>query len=359
MPRPTSSAIAIASFLHKVEPNFPQTALVTGGAGFIGSHLVDALLGLGCSVRVLDDFSTGNRANLEAARHRVDVIADSILNAKAVAEAVAGVQTVFHLAALPSVQRSVEAPLPTHEVCARGTLEVLDASRRAGVQRVVYAASSSAYGDTPGRVRSESEPVSPMSPYAAAKLAGEHYCRCFTTTYGLQTVRLRFFNIFGPRQRADSPYSGVIARFIATMVRQEQPTIFGDGRQSRDFTFVANAVQAMLRAAGAPQAVGNVYNVGTGANTNLLDVVSELNALLGTNISPEFAPARTGDVRQSQADISQARRDLGFEPAVSFREGLRQTLDAYRQQENGRPEAASRPTPPSPDARLPVVSANQ
>jgi UDP-glucose 4-epimerase len=299
------------------------THLVTGGAGFIGSHLVEALVGAGHAVRVLDDFSTGRSENLQDVADRVEVIDGSITDTRTVLAAVAGVQMVFHLAALPSVQRSVEAPLPTHEVCARGTLEVLDASRRGGVRRVVYAASSSAYGDTPGTLRAESDPISPMSPYAAAKLAGEHYCRSFSTTYGLETVRLRFFNIFGPRQRADSPYSGVIARFIGMMTEGQRPTIFGDGLQSRDFTFVANAVHALVRAAETPEVSGNVYNIGTGATTNLVDLVGQLNALLGTHLAPVHAVPRAGDVLLSRADIRRAQRELGYRPTVSFREGLR------------------------------------
>ncbi|MBY0525329.1 MAG: SDR family oxidoreductase [Gemmataceae bacterium] len=306
------------------------THLITGGAGFIGSHLADALVTAGETVRILDDLSTGRRDNLSEVDGRIEMLTGCVTDQGVVATAVKGVDTVFHLAALPSVQRSVEAPYPTHEVCARGTLEVLEACRRSGVRRVVYAASSSAYGDTPGTVRLESDPVAPLSPYAAAKLAGEHYCRAFTTTYGLETVRLRFFNIFGPRQRADSPYSGVIPRFTAMMAEGRRPTIFGDGRQSRDFTFVSNAVQALQLAAEAPAASGNVYNVGAGANTSLLDLVRHLNELLGTDIEPVFAETRAGDVRHSRADIARAQQDLGYRPTVSFPKGLERTLDAYR-----------------------------
>jgi UDP-glucose 4-epimerase len=215
-------------------------------------------------------------------------------------------------------------------VCATGTLRVLDAARQQGVRRVIYAASSSAYGDTPGAVRTEDDPVAPLSPYAAAKLAGEHYCRCFTAVYGLETVRLRFFNIFGPRQDARSPYSGVIALFIAAMSAGRAPVIHGDGLQSRDFTAVENAVQAMRKAAEAPAAVGHVYNIGNGGSTTVLELVNQLNQLLGTNIRPTHGPARAGDVRHSQADISRARRDFGYNPTVSFREGLQRTLQAYQ-----------------------------
>jgi UDP-glucose 4-epimerase len=307
-----------------------QQCLVTGGAGFIGSHLVEGLLARGHQVRVLDDLSTGKLANLRAVEGRVEVIQGSITDPAAVARAVQGREVVYHLAALPSVARSVEEPVLSHEVCATGTVRVLDAARRAGVRRVVYAASSSAYGDIPGAVRREDEPVSPMSPYAAAKLAGEHYCRCFTTVYGLQTVRLRFFNIFGPRQDPKSPYTGVIALFLAAMAEGRTPRVDGDGLQSRDFTYVENAVQAVMKAADAPAAVGNVYNIGNGGSTTVLDLIKHLNQLLGSNIKPEFGPPRPGDVRHSQADISRARADLGYEPVVSFVEGLRRTLDAYR-----------------------------
>lgn len=301
--------------------------LVTGGAGFIGSHLVEGLLGQGDRVRVLDDLSTGKRANLDAVRDRVELVEGSITDLATAEAAVRGCEVVYHLGALPSVARSVEAPLLSHEICATGTVTVLDAARRAGVRRVVYAASSSAYGDTPGAVRTEDDPVAPLSPYAAAKLAGEHYCRCFTAVYGLETVRLRFFNIFGPRQDPKSPYSGVIAIFANLMLEGKAPRIDGDGQQSRDFTYVGNAVQAVMKAATAPAAVGRVYNVGVGGSVSVLQLVEHLNAVLGTDIAPTFGPPRAGDVRHSQADISRTRRDLGYEPTVDFREGLRRTVE--------------------------------
>jgi UDP-glucose 4-epimerase len=305
--------------------------LVTGGAGFIGSHLVEALVGRGDQVRVLDNFSTGKRDNLRAVTGRVEVLDGSITDPAAVRAAANGREYVFHLAALPSVQRSLEDPVTTHEVCATGTLRVLEAAREAGARRVVYAASSSAYGDTPGAVRREEDAVSPMSPYAVAKLAGELYCRSFTQVYGLETVRVRFFNVFGPRQDPHSPYSGVIALFVAAMAEGRAPTVQGDGLQSRDFTYVENAVQAVVRAAEAPAAaVGNVYNIGNGGNTTVLDLVRHLNELLGAAIEPRHGPPRSGDVRHSQADVTRARRDLGYEPRVSFLEGLRRTLEAYR-----------------------------
>jgi UDP-glucose 4-epimerase len=304
--------------------------LVTGGAGFIGSHLVEALAAAGRPVRVLDDFSTGQHANLSHIRPYPEVFTGDVADPAAVERAAAGAGIIFHLAALASVQRSVEDPSATHRACATGTLHVLDAARRAGVRRVIYAASASAYGLPAGDVQTEDEPARPLSPYAAAKLTGELYCHAFAATYGLETVALRFFNIFGPRQRADSPYSGVIALFAQAMLAGRTPTIYGDGLQSRDFTCVTDVVQAMLKAVQVPGVSGRVYNVGTGRSVTVLDLVAVLNKLLGTSLVPGHGPPRAGDVRHSRADISRARRELGYEPAVSFEEGLRQTLDWYR-----------------------------
>jgi UDP-glucose 4-epimerase len=247
----------------------------------------------------------------------------------------AGAEVVFHLGALASVQRSVEAPPESHAICATGTLHVLDAARRHGVRRVVYAASASAYGIPAGEVQSETDPVCPLSPYAAAKPAGEMYAQAFTGSYGLETVRLRFFNIFGPRQRPDSPYSGVISIFTALMAAGKTPVVHGDGLQSRDFTYVGDVVQALLKAADAPGGSGQVYNVGTGRRVTLLDLVATLNRVLGTSLEPGHGPPRAGDVRHSRADISRARRDLGYEPAVSFEEGLRRTVSWYRESAGG------------------------
>jgi UDP-glucose 4-epimerase len=304
--------------------------LVTGGAGFIGSHLTEALVAGGHTARVLDDLSSGNVANLAGVKDRVQLIHGSITAADVVKKAVAGCDVVYHLAALPSVAKSVEQPLASHDVCATGTLTVLDAARLAGVRRVVYAASSSAYGDQPGDVRRETDALIPMSPYAAAKLAGEHYCQCCHAVYGLETVRLRFFNVFGPRQDAKSPYSGVISLFSAAMAKGQAPTVYGDGLQTRDFVYVANVIQALIRASQAPQAVGNVYNIGNGRSVTILELVEHLNRLLGTKLKPIHAPPRAGDVRHSLADISLARRDLNYEPTVSFPDGLSRTLDALR-----------------------------
>src|SRR5438105_7047445 len=301
--------------------------LVTGGAGFIGSHLVDALAAQGKRVRVLDDFSTGLRANLDGIRPRPEIVEADLGDAAAVSKAVAGVSVVYHLGALASVQRSVENPESTHAACATGTLNVLDAARRSGVRRVVYAASSSAYGGFSSQEgQTEETPLQPLSPYAAAKLTGELYAQAFSASYGLETVRLRFFNIFGPRQRADSPYSGVIALFLAGMCQGRAPTVHGDGLQSRDFTYVANAVQALIKAGATAGVSGRVYNIGTGASITILDLVAALNRLLGTRLVPGHGPARPGDVRYSRADITRARHDPGYAPDVSFEEGLKRTL---------------------------------
>ena len=302
--------------------------LVTGGSGFIGSHLVETLTAQDRRVRVFDDFSTGLKSNLDGLR--TEIVTGDLANVESVQRAMEGVNVVYHLGALASVARSVEDPGATHRACNTGTLNVLDAARRAGARRVVYAASSSAYGgrsDPNGQI--EAAPLEPLSPYAAAKLAGELYMQAFAHTYGLETVRLRFFNIFGPRQRADSPYSGVIALFIAAMSAGKSPMVHGDGLQSRDFTYVGNAVQALAKAATAPGVSGRVYNVGTGASITVLDLVAALNRVLGTNLKPTFGPVRAGDVRYSRADISAARRELGYDPDVSFEEGLKRTVDWY------------------------------
>jgi UDP-glucose 4-epimerase len=302
--------------------------LVTGGAGFIGSHLVDAIRALGRPVRVFDDFSTGQAANIAAG---VEVVEGSVTNPAAVEAAVNGCEVVFHLAALASVAKSVEDPPLSHAVCATGTLHVLNAARKAGVRRVVYAGSASAYGGAsdPAGQGEDTELVA-LSPYAAAKLSGEYYCQAFASTFGLETVRLRFFNVFGPRQRPDSPYSGVIAIFTGALSNGRTPTIHGDGLQSRDFVYVSDVADALIRAAETPGVSGRVYNVGTGSSVTLLDLVRELNAILGTKAVPNHGPPRAGDIRHSRAKIDRIRAELGYTPRVSFAEGLRHTLEWYR-----------------------------
>jgi UDP-glucose 4-epimerase len=290
--------------------------------------LTEALVRAGSAVRVFDNFSTGLRSNLDAIQPAPEIIEGDLTDREAVLGAASGADVIFHVGALASVQRSVESPADTHAACATGTLNVLDAARRCGARRVVYAASSSAYGgaSNPDGQLETALPF-PLSPYAAAKLAGELYAGAFAATYGLETVCLRFFNIFGPRQRADSPYSGVIALFIDAMANGRAPTVHGDGLQSRDFTYVDNVVQALKKAAHATMASGNVYNIGTGRSVTVLDLIQALNEILGTKYVPTHGPPRAGDVRYSMANIDKARRDLGYEPTVSFIEGLRRTVE--------------------------------
>jgi UDP-glucose 4-epimerase len=304
--------------------------LVTGGAGFIGSHIATALVERGDQVRVLDNLSTGSRQNLAHAAAKVELIQGDILDRAKVDLAVAGVEVVFHQAAMASVPRSLEQPLDSHAACATGTLQVLDAARRAGVRRVVYAGSSSAYGNEPYSAKRETDLPAPLSPYAAGKLAGEAYCQAFTASFGLETVVIRYFNVFGPRQDPNGEYSAVIPKFVVAMLAGKQPTIFGDGLQSRDFTYVENVVQGNLAAAESPAAAGRILNVACGRQYNLLDLIASINRVLRTQIKPVFKPARAGDVRESLADISTAREILGYEPTIDFDEGLRRSIDYYR-----------------------------
>jgi len=306
------------------------TFLVTGGAGFIGSHIAAALVERGDEVRVLDNLSTGHVNNMASFRDRIEFVEADLLDAPALEQALAGVECVFHQAALASVPRSVDRPLDTNAACVTGTVTLLDAARAAGVRRVVYAASSSAYGDQPTASKRETDMPLPLSPYAAAKLAGEYYCRAFTATYGLATVALRYFNVFGPRQDPKSEYSAVIPRFITAILSGEQPVIYGDGLQSRDFTFVANVVHANLLAATAPEVAGRVLNVANGTQFSLLTLLDSINRLLGTSVKPRHDPPRPGDVRESLADITLARQLLGYECQVGFDEGLRRSIDYYR-----------------------------
>ena len=307
-----------------------RTFLVTGGAGFIGSHIATALVERGDRVRVLDDLSTGHLTNLAHLEGRVEFIQADLNNVPEVARAVKGVDCIFHQAALASVPRSVEHPLDTNAACVTGTLNLLDIARKSGVRRLVYAASSSAYGDQPTSSKRETDLPAPISPYGAAKLAAELYCQAFSATYGFETVSIRYFNVFGPRQDPNSQYSAVIPLFITAMLAGRQPTVYGDGHQSRDFTYIANVVHGNLLAADAPDVAGRVFNVANGRQTSLLELIGILNDLLGTKVQPSLAPPRTGDVRESLADITQARKCLKYEPQVDFNTGLRQSIEYYR-----------------------------
>jgi UDP-N-acetylglucosamine/UDP-N-acetyl-alpha-D-glucosaminouronate 4-epimerase len=304
--------------------------LVTGGAGFIGSHIVGALVDSGKRVRVLDNLSTGNRSNITALVGRIEFIEGDLVNPADVRRALEGVDVVFHQAALASVPRSVDAPLDTNAACVTGTVTLLDAARQTGVRRVVFGGSSSAYGDQPTPAKHERLLPAPLSPYAAAKLAGEFYCQAFTATYGLETVTLRYFNVFGPRQDPKSQYAAVIPKFITEMLAGRRPTIFGDGKQSRDFTYIDNIVRGNLLAADAPAAVGRTINVACGESYDLLRLVEGINRALETKLQPIFEPARVGDVRESLADISLARELLKYEPTIGFDEGLKRTVEYYK-----------------------------
>ena len=313
-----------------------STSLVTGGAGFIGSHLVEALVARGDRVRVLDNVSTGRKENLAGVWHQIEFTQGDITDEAAVQKAVAGVDFVFHQAAVASVPRSVDAPLESHAACTTGTLNLLDAARKAGVKRFVLAASSSAYGNQPSPVKKETDLPSPLSPYAAAKLAAEHFCHAFYHSYGLETVCLRYFNVFGPRQDPSGPYAAVIPIFVQLLLAGKSPMIYGDGKQTRDFTYVGNVVQANLLASTAPPAKiasspSRVFNIGSGSAISLVDLLGDLNAICGTSIVPTFQPPRAGDVRDSLASIDRARALLGYAPRVGWREGLARTVAWYRE----------------------------
>jgi len=307
-----------------------RLALVTGGAGFIGSHLVDGLLAAGWRVRVLDDFSSGRESNLAGSRDRIDLVRGDLADPATAARAVEGVEVVFHEGAVPSVPRSVEEPVRTNRVNVDGTLNVLECARRAGVRRVVFAASSSAYGDTEELPKIETMPPNPRSPYALQKYAGEVYCRLYHELYGLETVALRYFNVFGPRQDPKSEYAAVVPRFATACLRGEPARINGDGEQSRDFTFVADTVRANLLAADAPKASGHVINVAGGRRNSLLELLGTLQKITGTSLAPVHGPARVGDVRHSLADLGRAHSLLGFEPETPLEDGLRATVASLR-----------------------------
>jgi len=303
--------------------------LVTGGAGFIGSHLVEGLLARGHRVRIVDDFSTGRRDSIPAGAD-VEVIEGDVADPGVASTAVRGCTHVLHQAAIPSVPRSVEDPLGSHRANVDGTLQILLASRDAGVRRVVFAGSSSVYGDAAALPKREDMPPAPLSPYALQKLIGEEYCRLFTRLYGLETVVTRYFNVFGPRQHPSSSYSGVISLFINAVSEGRAPAIHGDGRQTRDFTFVTDVVAGVLAATEAEGVAGEVINLAGGGRVSLLEVLEILAKSAGGSMEPVFGPPREGDIRHSQADISKARRLLGFTPAVPVAEGLRRTLAWYR-----------------------------
>ncbi len=304
--------------------------LVTGGAGFIGSNIAETLVRQGADVRVIDNFSTGHPENLETFRDRVEFRRVDICNLSEVREAVGGADYVLHQAAIPSVPRSVIDPVSSHNADVTGTLHVLWASKEAGVKRVVYAASSSAYGDSERLPKNEEMPAKPISPYGLMKYVGEEYCRLFTPLYGLETVSLRYFNVFGPRQDPTSQYSGVLSRFITSMLMGKPPVIFGDGEQSRDFTYVTNVVNANLLACHSPNAAGNVYNIACGQRICLNDVVAVLNQILGTQLSAIHQSPRPGDIKHSLADIERAKVELGYVPGVGFEDGLQRTVEWYR-----------------------------
>lgn len=306
--------------------------LVTGGAGFIGSHLVERLVRMGGAVRVLDNFLTGKRENLTEWQDQIELIEGDLRDPQTVRRAVEGAGCVFHVGALPSVPRSVADPVLSHEINVTGTLNVLMAARDAGGVRVVFSSSSSVYGDTPTLPKHEAMAPQPRSPYAVHKLTGEHYCRVFTELFGVPTVALRYFNVFGPRQDPQSQYAAVIPRFITRMLADQRPVIYGDGRQTRDFSFVDNVVEANLAASTAPPAAfGRVVNIACGGRISLLDLVATINRILGKQIQPIFEPPRAGDVRDSQADISAAWTLLGWKPSVDFAEGIRRTIQWYQQ----------------------------
>jgi UDP-glucose 4-epimerase len=306
--------------------------LVTGGAGFIGGHLTEALVRRGHQVRVLDNLSSGRRANLRAVARDVEFMRGDCADPAVARRAVQGIEAVYHQAAVPSVTRSVEAPAVSHRANASATLELLCAARDAGVRRVIYAGSSSVYGDAQGCAKRETQTPRPLSPYAVGKLTGEHYLRVFAELYGMETLTLRYFNVFGPRQDASSPYSGVISLFITALLAGRAPVIYGDGLQSRDFTYVDNVVAGNLRALEASGLRGQALNLATGERVTLRRLLAVLARKTGRPARAEHRPPRPGDIRHSLADVSAARRLLGYRPSVGFEEGLERTLTWYREQ---------------------------
>lgn len=315
-------------------------ALVTGGAGFIGSHLVEALLKRGDRVRVFDNLSTGQKANLKLFERKADFFRGDLRNPKDLAHAVRGIDVIFHQAALRSVPRSVDDPLSTHEVNSTGTLLLLQAARKARVKRVVYASSSSLYGDNHVYPQTESMRAAPLSPYAVAKLTGEYYCRVFAQTFGVETVALRYFNVFGPRQMPESMYAAVIPKFMQSLQNSEPLDVHWDGKQSRDFTYIDNVVEANILAATKPGVSGEYFNIACGQNHSLLDIIRELELASGLKAKRRHHPMRAGDVRKTWADISKARRLLGYKPRVDLREGIRRTWDWFNGNANFKTQSA-------------------
>ena len=308
--------------------------LVTGGAGFIGSHLAEALVKAGHRVRVIDNFLAGRRENLRSVKDDVEIVRGDCADPSAAARSVKGIEVVFHDAAVPSVARSVSEPQLSHRANATATLTMLDAARVAGVRRFIYAGSSSVYGESRERAKRESTPTQPLSPYAVGKLVGEHYLRVFADLYGMETLTLRYFNVFGPRQDPGSPYSGVISLFTMALLQGKTPVIFGDGRQTRDFTYVANVVDGNLRALRAKALSGQVVNLATGRSVSLRELLRTLGRETGRPARARYAPPRPGDIRHSLADVRLARRLLGYAPRVDFETGLRKTVAWYRRAED-------------------------
>src|SRR5215471_6884917 len=305
--------------------------VVTGGGGFIGSHIIENLVRQRNTVKVIDNFSTGKRENIDAFKNDVEIIDADLADAKNLAQIIKGADYVIHQAAIPSVPKSIINPVKSHHANVNGTLNILIAARDAGVKRVVYASSSSLYGDSPTLPKHEGMMPNPLSPYGAQKLFAEMYCQVFTKAYKLETVSLRYFNVFGPRQDATSQYSGVLALFIPAVLEGHRPTIYGDGEQSRDFTYVKNVVEANLLACEVPGVAGQVFNVACGERITVNSMLHQINAILNKTIEPVYAETRAGDIKHSQADITRAKEHLGYEPKVSFEEGLRRTIQWYRE----------------------------
>lgn len=304
--------------------------LVTGGAGFIGSHLVASLVEQGAGVRVLDNFSTGKRENLAPILGKIDLVEGDITDPRICAHACAGVRFVLHQAALPSVPKSIADPVSSHRTNVDGTFNMLLAARDAGVRRFVFAASSSAYGESPALPKTESMPTQPLSPYAVQKLAGENYCRVFAEVYGLETLSMRYFNVFGPRQDPASQYAAAIPAFVTAIIADRPPTIYGDGEQTRDFTYIENVIKANLAAVEATKTHGEVLNIACGDPVTVNAIIREINTILGKDVRPEYVAQRPGDIKHSWADISLAAEKIGFAPAIPLAEGLRRTIVWYR-----------------------------